>query len=390
MSGDPEEEEERWLWLGDIDDELERLRERVRRGEPYTRPPGVPLRARIEALAEDFQAGRRSAWEARLRAEKRAAGPVWRRYWEHLECGLELDPERPWDPDLGPLTLAAHLGILFTRHGQPLAKAILRVLAPRAGNLSMMQRRVFWDLGSGLCLRDDPDAERLLIALRPDDEIGIRCRAAHSRAGLDGSLPFLPELIAGSVPDQKMALSLLVERGATTPSPAIREALATWEDPSFLVFQAVYRNDREALEGLVRARGRIDAPARMLIDQAIAVLAVSEPPPAATLRGLSDATYRRFGEESPETFFESGDFSDILASPPTSTTIEEAIVDAIRGRVDICDTMEEFAGAHRFDPRITPAMALVVLADTARADPTPLTRHTASLAIWNLGATDID
>jgi hypothetical protein len=186
-------------------------------------------------------------------------------------------------------------------------------------------------------------------------------------------------------------LELLTGRGETAPSVALREALETWDDPSWLVFQVVLRGDREALPAL-RAARRYRAwrgTAAVMVDLSIQALVAEVPVPASLLSTLREHMYGRLDLDptEPHEFFAKRETSQ------ASTSLSEQLLEHVRKRAYAgrpCDRLEQLTHWHGLDPRLSPELALVVLAEAARGDPRPAIRHTACRAIWNLGMLEID
>jgi hypothetical protein len=382
----------RWRDSSAVDDELAYLQERVNCGEPQRRTPGEPLRQRIEALAELYGTGRRQALLGRIAAERGAAGPVWFAYWDALHSGLDQDSKlRQEGIAARDYRIANALAILCTRHGQPLAKAILRELAPQYASLSLAECRIVRVLGSSLDPREDLDARLLLVDLLERSEIdsksGLQFLSALFQAGLDACLPALERRLATCMSDQQAVLELLTGRGERAPSVALREALETWDDPSWLVFQVVLRGDREALPALRAALGRLapgGLPARM-VGLAIEPLVAGVPVPASLLSTLREHMYGRLELNLPEHHA----FIDRETSR-AKMSLSEQLLERASTRFESCDRLDELTRWHRLDPRFSPELALVVLAEAARGDPRPEIRRAACRVIWDLGMLEID
>jgi hypothetical protein len=185
--------------------------------------------------------------------------------------------------------------------------------------------------------------------------------------------------------DQQAVLELLTDRGETAPSVALREALETWDDPSWLVFQIVHRGDREALPALRRlASGGIAA---RMIGLAIEALEAEVPVPASLLSTLCEHMYGRLELKLPEQHA----FS--TSRKTEATSLSEQLLGRVRLRVswgNPCDRLDELTRWHGLDRRLSPELTLVVLAEAARGDPRPEIRSAACRAIWNLGMLEID
>ncbi|MBK7829213.1 hypothetical protein [Nannocystis sp.] len=380
-----------------VDDELASLQARVRCGEPRRRAPGEPLRARIEALAELYRTGQQRAMLERIAAERDAAGPVWSAYWDALYSGLDPDPELCREEISGrdSYRIAINLEILCTNHGQPLAKAILRDLGPRYGSLPPAMRRVVRELGRGLDPREDLDARLLLVDLLErwdiDQQSGEGFLHALSRAGLDVCLPLLERRLGTCVNDQAVVAALLTNRRETAPSAALREALREWKDPSWLVFQVVLRGDREAVGALRRAwvglpRGGIAA---QMVDLGLAALGGRAPVPASLLSTLRKHVYDRLHPPMPSEFSADGASRDTSKPMPS---LSERFLEHVSRRYlgDPYDRLDELTRCPGLDPRFSPDLALVILAEAARGDARAKLRRAACHAIWNLGLIEID
>ncbi len=386
----------RWQESGSVDDELTYLQERVRCGEPRRGSRGEPLRQRIEALAELYGEGRLQALLDRLAAERAAAGPVWFGYWDALHGGLDPESEiRREGIAARDYRIAAALEVLCTRHGQPLAKAILRDLGPRYCDLSLAESRIVRVLGEGLDPREDPDARVLLVDLLErwdiDPKSGHGFLRALLRAGLAACLPTLERRLATCINDQEMVFELLTSRDETAPSVALREALGSWDDPSWLVFQILHRGDREALPALRSALRRVPpgSPAARMIDLAIEALTAELPVPTSLLATLREQMYRRLNLKPTEhpTFVATQD------RPQRPTSLSEQLLNRVSTALYCklpCDQLEDLARWHRLDPRLSPELALVVLAEAARGEPRAELRSEACRVIWNLGMLEID
>ena len=80
---------------------------------------------------------------------------------------------------------------------------------------------------------------------------------------------------------------------------------------------------------------------------------------------------------------ESGDFE------PASLR-ERLLERAAMSYTPAFDRLDELTGWHGLDPRLTPELALIVLAEAARADTRPQVRRGACRVIWALGLLELD
>lgn len=385
----------RWQESGSVDDELAYLQERVHCGEPRRHTPGEPLLQRIEALTRLYDAGHRQALLGRIAAERDAAGPVWFLYWNALHSGLDPDSKlRQEASGMGNYQVAWTLTILRTRHGQPLAKAILRELGPRYRSLPLAECRIVRVLGSGLDPREDLDARLLLVDLLErwdiDQKSGLGFLSALRQAGLDACLPLLERRLTTCMNDQEAVLELLTGRGETAPSVALREALETWNDPSWLVFQIVHRGDREALPALHTALERLapGSTAAWMVDLSIEALIAGVPVPASLLSTLREHMYGRLKLNPTK-----HQYAAEPETPQATTSLSEQLLEHVSrhsGLARSCDRLDQLTRWHGLDPRLSPELALVILAEAARGDPRPQIRGAARRTIWNLGMLEID
>lgn len=387
----------RWRISQSVDDELEYLQERARCGEPRRRPPGAPLRTRIEALAGLYAVGDRQALLAGIAAERHAAGPIWFHYWDNLYAGLDPSSER-YPPGMPGHSYRRAIALmpLNSRHGRPLAKVILRDLAPRYPSLPLPERRIVRLLGAGLDPREDLDARSLLIDLIDRWDIDGKSQnyflRALSRAGLDVCLPVLERRLSTSVRDKETALGYLTTRSETAPSAALRAAIATWKDPSWLVFQLVYRGDREATPALRAALKRLPpgGPGATLIADGLKILAREAPVSASALEAIHDRMYRRHGVDLSR-------FDPMVTEPPAAPKARQPLAEQLLERArrafepqELCEQLDDLQDWHGLDPRLTSELALVVLAAAAREDPRPEFQNAARRVIWAMGLLEIE
>jgi hypothetical protein len=87
------------------------------------------------------------------------------------------------------------------------------------------------------------------------------------------------------------------------------------------------------------------------------------------------------------------DDDDLETPAPTTTSLRQQLLKRTAGYVGwarACDRLADLTRWHGLDPRLTPELALVILADAARGGPDEELRGGARHAIWNLGLLEID
>ncbi|MGE0710040.1 MAG: hypothetical protein AB7N76_25680 [Planctomycetota bacterium] len=237
------EAERRWRQSGAPEDEVVWLTERARAGHPL--PCAEPRPALLDTMLElaALYAADRAGFVVRLRRELQRAGPVWTGYWAHLTQAL--DPDGPFRRQAlanprSNYALAYELAALATPFGQPLAKAILRDLAPRYWDLSLAEGRIVRVLGASLDPDHDEDALSLLLdLLGPAWEIDDKSRRqfleAALRAGLERCRPHLDAWLGSFSEAQQEDLQRLIDHVAAAGPPLpdrIWFALARTEPPA--------------------------------------------------------------------------------------------------------------------------------------------------------------